>query len=137
MQGNAKTGWLRVIPVGIVYFFLYYIIFSFLIRKFDFKTPGREEDDTETKLYTKADVNARKQNGGKTDNSNDNTTDAKNNTDTISENITKGLGGKRNISDVDCCATRLRCTVHNAELINDSLLKSTGASGVIHKGNGV
>ncbi|MDE6750833.1 MAG: glucose PTS transporter subunit IIA [Lachnospiraceae bacterium] len=137
LQGNEKTSWLRVIPVGIVYFFLYYLIFSFLIRKFDFKTPGREEDDSETKLYTKADVNARKQGGGKTDNSNDNAADAKNNTDTISENITRGLGGKRNISDVDCCATRLRCTVHNAELINDSLLKSTGASGVIHKGNGV
>lgn len=137
LQGNAKTSWLRVIPVGIVYFFLYYIIFSFLIRKFDFKTPGREEDDSETKLYTKADVNARKQGGGKSDSSNDNASDTKNNSDTISENITRGLGGKRNISDVDCCATRLRCTVHNAELINDSLLKSTGASGVIHKGNGV
>ena len=137
LQGNEKTSWLRIIPVGIIYFFLYYIIFSFLIRKFDFKTPGREEDDSETKLYTKADVNARKQAGGKTGNSIDNTVDMNNNTDTISENITRGLGGKRNISDVDCCATRLRCTVHNAELINDSLLKSTGASGVIHKGNGV
>ena len=49
-----------VIPAGIVYFLLYYFIFSFLIKKFDFKTPGREDDDTETKLYTKADVNARK-----------------------------------------------------------------------------
>lgn len=49
-----------MIPVGIVYFLLYYFIFSFLIKKFDFKTPGREDDDTETKLYTKADVNARK-----------------------------------------------------------------------------
>lgn len=141
LQGNEKTGWLRVIPVGIVYFFLYYIIFSFLIRKFDFKTPGREEDDSETKLYTKADVNARKQGGVKNDNSNNNflgnAADVKDNSDTVSENITRGLGGKRNISDVDCCATRLRCTVHNAELINDSLLKSTGASGVIHKGNGV
>lgn len=137
LQGNSKTSWLMVIPVGIVYFFLYYIIFSFLIRKFDFKTPGREEDDSETKLYTKADVNDRKQSGGKADNSNDNAVDTKNNSDVISENITRGLGGKRNISDVDCCATRLRCTVHNAKLINDSLLKSTGASGVIHKGNGV
>lgn len=137
LQGNAKTGWLRVIPVGIVYFFLYYFIFSFLIRKFDFKTPGREEDDSETKLYTKADVNARKQGGSKADSSNDNAADSKNDSYTVSENITRGLGGKRNISDVDCCATRLRCTVHNAELINDSLLKSTGASGVIHKGNGV
>ena len=51
--------------------------------------------------------------------------------------ICKGLGGKKNISDVDCCATRLRCTVYKAELVNDSLLKNTGASGVVHKGNGV
>ena len=63
LQGNAKTSWLRIIPVGIIYFFLYYFNFSFLIKKFDFKTPGREDDDTETKLYTKADVNARKEAG--------------------------------------------------------------------------
>ena len=63
LQGNAKTSWMRVIPVGIIYFILYYVIFTFMIRKFDFKTPGREDDDTETKLYTKADVNARKEAG--------------------------------------------------------------------------
>ena len=63
LQGNAKTSWLRIIPVGIIYFILYYVIFTFLIKKFNFKTPGREDDDTETKLYTKADVNARKEAG--------------------------------------------------------------------------
>ena len=61
LQGNAKTSWMRVIPVGIIYFFLYYFIFKFMIRKFNFKTPGREDDDTETRLYTKADVNARRE----------------------------------------------------------------------------
>ena len=60
LQGNAKTSWLRIIPAGIVYFLLYYVLFSFLIKKFDLKTPGREDDDEETKLYTKADVNARR-----------------------------------------------------------------------------
>lgn len=53
LQGNEKTSWLRIIPVGIIYFILYYAIFTFLIKKFDFKTPGREDDDEETKLYTK------------------------------------------------------------------------------------
>ncbi len=130
LQGNEKTSWMRVIPVGIIYFFLYYFVFKFLIKKFNFKTPGREDDDTETKLYTKADVNARRE-SGKADN------DSQGQNDTVSATITRGLGGKRNISDVDCCATRLRCTVYNAELVNDSLLKSTGASGVVHKGNGV
>ena len=127
LQGNEKTSWRRVIPVGILYFFLYYFIFKFMIKKFDFKTPGREDDDVETKLYTKADVNARKeaQNDGVASE------------DAMSEAITKGLGGKKNISDVDCCATRLRCTVHDAARVSDDILKATGASGVVHKGNGV
>lgn len=130
LQGNRKTSWLLVIPVGIVYFFLYYFIFKFLIRKFDFKTPGREEGDTETKLYTKADVNARREK-----NRGDNDTDT--HADSVSETIARGLGGRGNISDVDCCATRLRCTVYDAGLIDDAVLKSTGASGVVRKGNGV
>ena len=127
LQGNEKTSWMRVIPVGILYFFLYYFIFKFMIKKFDFKTPGREDDDVETKLYTKADVKARKeaQNDGVASE------------DAMSEAITKGLGGKKNISDVDCCATRLRITVIDPEKVNDVLLKSTGASGVVHKGQGV
>ena len=129
LQGNEKTSWLRVIPVGIIYFFLYYFIFKFMIRKFNFKTPGREEDDVETKLYTKADVNARKAAAGEVQ--------ASDSEDPVSEAITRGLGGKKNISDVDCCATRLRCTVHDASRVSDSILKATGASGVVHKGNGV
>ena len=56
----TKTSWLRIIPVGIIYFLLYYFIFYFLIKKLDLKTPGREDDDQQVKLYTKADVNARK-----------------------------------------------------------------------------
>lgn len=131
LQGNEKTNWVRIIPVGIIYFFLYYFIFKFLIKKFNFKTPGREDDDTETKLYTKADVNARKQSN------NAQASDKDAEIDAVSQTITRGLGGKRNISDVDCCATRLRCTVNNPELVSDALLKSTGASGVLHKGTGV
>ena len=128
LQGNAKTSWMRVIPVGIIYFFLYYFIFKFMIRKFDFKTPGREDDDTETKLYTKADVNARREAAQAETVTSD---------DATSEAITRGLGGKKNISDVDCCATRLRCTVKDASRVNDGILKVTGASGVVHKGQGV
>ena len=127
LQGNKKTSWLLIIPVGIIYFLLYYFIFSFLIKKFNFKTPGREDENEETKLYMKADVNAKReaeQKNGDTENE-------------ISRMITAGLGGKKNISDVDCCATRLRCTVLNSDLVNDTLLRSTGASGVVHKGKGV
>ena len=128
LQGNAKTSWMRVIPVGIIYFFLYYFIFKFMIKKFNFKTPGREDDDTETKLYTKADVNARREAGQAGTAASE---------DAVSEAITRGLGGKKNISDVDCCATRLRCTVKDASRVNDGILKATGASGVVHKGQGV
>ena len=130
LQGNAKTSWLRIIPVGIIYFFLYYFIFSFLIKKFNFKTPGREDDDTETKLYTKADVNARKEAGKETAG---NTGTA----DPVSEAITQGLGGKKNISDVDCCATRLRITVYDAARVNDEIIKTTGSRGIVKKGQGV
>ena len=129
LQGNDKTSWLRIIPVGIIYFILYYVIFSFLIKKLDLKTPGREDDAGEVKLYTKADVNARKAKG--------NDTEGAAAEDELSKDITRGLGGKKNIETVDCCATRLRCTVINPDLVNDAALKATGASGVIHKGNGV
>ena len=131
LQGNTKTSWLRIIPVGIIYFILYYVIFTFMIKKFDFKIPGREDDDTETKLYTKADVNARKEVG--------NTAGAAVTTssDPVSELITRGLGGKKNILDVDCCATRLRVTVAEPERVRDELLKQTGSRGIVKKGQGV
>jgi len=127
LQGNDKTSWMLIIPVGIVYFFLYYFAFSFLIKKFDFKTPGREEDDEETKLYTKADVNARKAGAQGESGS----------ADELSQTIARALGSKRNITSVDCCATRLRCSVADSELVDQKLLKATGASGVIVKGTGV
>ena len=130
LQGNAKTSWIRIIPVGIIYFFLYYFIFSFLIKKLDLKTPGREDNDEETKLYTKADVNARK--AGNTE-----AGATAGSEDSLSAEITRGLGGSANIEDVDCCATRLRCTVSNPDLVNDGILKATGASGVVHRGQGV
>ena len=128
MQGNAKTNWIWIVIVGVVYFIVYYLLFSFLINKLDLKTPGRDDSD-EVKLYRRSDVEAKKKGEAKADNVNS--------SDELSEMICKGLGGKKNISDVDCCATRLRCTVYKAELVNDSLLKNTGASGVVHKGNGV
>ena len=125
LQGNAKTSWVWIIVVGIVYFIVYYLLFSFLIKKLDLKTPGRD-DSEEVKLYTRNDVNAKK--NGET---------SSGEVDELSKMICNGLGGKKNISDVDCCATRLRCTVYKADLVNDALLKQTGASGVIHKGQGV
>ena len=127
MQGNAKTHWVWVVVVGAVYFVLYYIIFRFMISKFDYKTPGRD-DAEEVKLYTRADVNARSAASGSTAPAGD---------DPVSALIVDGLGGANNLSDVDCCATRLRCTVKDAALVRQDVLKASGASGVICKGNGV
>ena len=128
MQGNAKTNWIWVVIVGIVYFAVYYFLFSFLIKKFNFATPGREEGDGEVKLYTRADVNARKEGAS---------SDASANVDQTSALIVLGLGGLKNISDVDCCATRLRCTVYDASLVNQDLLKESGSAGIVCKGQGV
>ena len=127
MQGNDKTHWMWVVVVGAVYFVLYYIIFRFMISKFNYKTPGRD-DAEEVKLYTRADVNARSAASGSTAPAGD---------DPVSALIVEGLGGAANLSDVDCCATRLRCTVKDAALVRQDVLKASGASGVICKGNGV
>ena len=125
LQGNAKTNWIWIVIVGIGYFVVYYFLFKFLIEKMDLKTPGRD-DSEEVKLYRRDDVNNKK-----------NGNNAASEKDEISAMITRGLGGKANISDVDCCATRLRCTVFDAKLVKEATLKATGASGVVYKGNGV
>lgn len=125
LQGNEKTNWIWIVIVGIAYFFIYYFLFSFLIKKLDLKTPGRD-DNEEVKLYRRSDVDAKKAGSS-----------AGTVEDELSAAICRGLGGKKNISDVDCCATRLRCTVFDFNLVDDALLKSTGASGVVKKGNGI
>ncbi len=119
LQGNAKTHWIWVVIVGVLYAVVYYFVFYTMITKLNLKTPGREADDEETKLYTRKDVNARKE------------------ASQTSALILEGLGGKKNLSDLDCCATRLRVTVVDPTLVRDDVLKASGAAGVIHKGNGI
>lgn len=122
MQGNSRTNWIWVVIVGIGLFFLYYVTFRLLIRKLNFATPGREADHIEPRLYTKADYKEK----NKTEDPN-----------RLFAMILLGLGGKNNISDIDCCATRLRVTVVDGLIVDDELLKSSGAKGIIRKGNGV
>ncbi len=126
LQGNAKTNWLMVPLVGIFYFIIYFFLFRFLILKKNYRTPGRELEDGDVKLYTRADYDAQKKA------SRDARTD-----DATSALILEGLGGKDNILSLDCCATRLRVSVKNAELVSESALKESGARGVIKKGGGV
>lgn len=128
LQGQAKTNWMMAVPVGLVYFVIYFFVFKFLITKFNFMTPGREEDDQESKLYTRADLNKAKD---------EKNSSLKGSDDSVSALIINGLGGKENIKNLDCCATRLRITVFNAEQVNDAMLKQSGAAGVIKSGEGV
>lgn len=127
LQGNQKTHWLWIPAVGLVYAVVYYFVFYWMITKLDLRTPGREPDDAAPKLYTWNDLNREKASraaGGKSQ-------------DTISALILTGLGGLENLSDLDCCATRLRVTVQDPNKVSDSMLKASGASGVLRKGNGV
>ncbi|MDO5127786.1 MAG: glucose PTS transporter subunit IIA [Eubacteriales bacterium] len=128
LQGNAKTGWIWIVIVGLIYAIIYYFVFYYMIKKLNLKTPGRETDHEETRLYTRNDMKR----PGNIDNAN-----GKNQEDNLSAMIVSGLGGIDNLSDIDCCATRLRVTVFDSDLVSDSVLKDSGASGVIHKGNGV
>lgn len=127
LPGAAKTSWYWIPVVGVCYFVVYFFLFRYLILKFDLKTPGRD-DSEEVKLYRRSDVNARKEGAG---------AQGKAENDELSQAILNGLGGKKNVVDVDCCITRLRCTVKKPELVHEALLKKTGAAGVLKKGQGV
>ncbi len=133
LQGNAKTNWIMVPVVGIFYFIVYFFLFRFLIRKMNYMTPGREDDSIETKLYTRADYNSKKDSReGAAEGS-----EARTGADEVSSLILEGLGGRDNVVGVDCCATRLRVTVKDPSVVKDALLRRSGAAGVIRKGVGV
>ncbi len=121
LQGNDKTNWVWVIVFGILYFFLYYISFQILIKKFDLKTPGRDDNNKLT-IFKKSQF--------------DYTFD-KSTIDHQSQMIIKGLGGRHNFSDLDCCITRLRATIDDKDLINEGLLKQAGAAAIMIQGGGI
>ena len=127
LQGNAKTNWIMVPLVGIGYFIVYVFLFRFLIRRRNYMTHGREADSAETKLYTRADYNRKKQ---------EDTASAPDN-NRVSRLILEGLGGRENVAALDCCATRLRVTVQDSGKVQKELLTESGAAGVIVKGSGV
>ncbi|MGO4744456.1 PTS transporter subunit EIIC [Serratia quinivorans] len=110
LQGEAKTHWMYVPLVGVPWFFLYYFTFRFLIVRFNFKTPGRGED---TPAEVALEGTAR------------------------SQQVLAALGGKDNVVELDCCATRLRITVKQSRLLDEAGLKASGARGVIIRGKGV
>ncbi len=131
LQGNAKTNWIMIPLIGVLYFVLYFLLFRFMILKFNYLTPGREEDGSETRLYTRADYNAKKE-GREGKHSQKKTGGAE-----TSKLILEGLGGRDNIVSLDNCATRLRVSVKDGGLVDEGKLRQSGAAGVIKKSGGV
>ena len=129
---GVQTNWHLLLMVGVVYFALYYFLFKFLIVKFNLKTPGREDEGEETKLYTKKDFQE------------------KTGQEAVSIEEEKGdewkekaplvlaaLGGEENIENLDACITRLRVEVKETEKVDKDALKALGAAGVIEVKGGV
>ena len=110
LQGEAKTHWMYVPMVGIPWFFLYYFTFRVLITRFSFKTPGREDATTDSVQVPAGER---------------------------PKQVIAALGGKKNIAELDCCATRLRITVIDANKVDESSLKATGARAIVKHGNGI
>lgn len=110
LQGEAKTHWMYVPLVGVPWFFLYYFTFRYLINRFGFATPGREKEAVVESTLPQSERAAA---------------------------VIAGLGGRENLEEVDCCATRLRVTVKDGGKVDEAALKATGARGVIVRGNGV
>lgn len=107
----AQKTWL-IIPLGIAAFVVFYLVFRFVIVKFDLKTPGREDDEEEEATVELA--------------NNDYTA--------IAATILEGLGGKENITSVDNCITRLRLEVKDNTVVNEKKMKEAGVAGVIRPG---
>lgn len=112
LQGNAKTNWIYIFPLGTVMFCTYYFSFRFLIQWRQLKTPGREDESEETPTASVSQ-------------------------DVRAAGIVEALGGRDNIVDVDCCATRLRITVNDAEKVKLDDFKQLGSKGAFIRGQGV
>lgn len=116
LMGNHWKQYLLLLVIGLVFTGIYFVVFKFLIQKFDFKTPGREDDD-EIKFGSKKEFREKK--GSKQDQKIE-----------FAQLILEGLGGKDNIEDVTNCATRLRVNVKDEKLCKDDpYFKSIGAHG--------
>ena len=105
---------LMIIPIGIAVAIVYYVVFRFVITKFNLKTPGREDDDD-----TSSEMNV---------------TLANNDFTKVASRILEGVGGKENITSIDNCVTRLRLEIKDQATVNEKIIKSAGVSGVIRPG---
>ena len=108
----AARIWL-IIPLGIAAFVVFYFVFLFAIKKWDLKTPGREDDDVEAEKKIEL---------------------ANDDFAAIAATILEGCGGKDNIASIDNCITRLRLEVKDITAVNDKVIKSAGVAGVMKPG---
>lgn len=132
---GVPTKWFMVLLVGAVYAVVYYFLFSFIIRKFNLKTPGRDENEEETKLYSKADYQGR--NGQSNTDTKVSAGGAKGEIAEKAPAVLEALGGSENIVSVDACITRLRVEVKDRSKVDKDRLKSLGAAGVMEVGKGI
>lgn len=118
-RNPLATHWYMLIPQGIVFFFIYYVVFRFTIKKFNLLTPGRElaVAGDESDGY---DVNIERKGGSKADEN-----------AALARQYIGAIGGSENLTGIDACITRLRLNVKDSSLVNDALAKRLGASGVI------
>ncbi len=129
--GIGKTRWPLYLLIGVIMFALYYVIFRFLITKFNLKTLGREDEGMEMKLHSKAEYKEKV--------ADEKSNSAAKNTNTVNAAlIVQALGGKDNIEKVDSCFTRLRLVVKSSDVVDENTLKNdTGAVGIFKKGTTV
>ena len=138
LPGQAKSNWMMLLPVLAVYFALYFFVFRFFILKWDLKTPGREADDEEAHLVSKDEYRQKTGVGVAGGKAAVAAANVGADYDDKSSNILRGIGGLKNLDgDIDCCATRLRLTLKDTATVDQVLLKETGASGIVIKGNGI
>lgn len=113
--GLSTNGWL-IMPVGIVFFFIYYFGFKFMIEKFDLKTPGREDDFVIEEEVTEEEMNIKLESS---------------NYQYMAKKLLQNVGGKENVEEAENCATRLRLELKDGTLVNETNIKKTGAKGIV------
>lgn len=132
ITGTEKTHWPVMVILGIAEMVVYYFVFTFLIKKFSYKTPGRETEENMLTDKEAAGTDALEKGDGK------GTSQA----DTADDNegirsVIQGLGGKENITTVENCFTRLRVHIKELDLLDEALINKVPNSGIVKKGNDI
>lgn len=137
LQGESKTHWLYVLPVGALWFALYYFTFAFIIKKFRVATPGHLEDTMAAAKSSVGEALPGAGAGAATAAAADKPEGKAAQTQREASQIIEALGGPDNLEDVDACITRLRVAVKSPDKVDKARLKALGATEVFEVGGGV